>query len=199
MEVKGRTVLVCDCEGTMALDGGALAKACGAAGGTADVNHQLCRAQLGNLEIAARGGRPLVVACTQEAPLFGEALAEAAPDLPVAYVNVRERAGWSEEGARATPKIAALLAEAALAIPPTPGITMRSEGACLVYGRDEAAIEAAKQLAARLDVTVLLSKPGGDVMPPRVRDVPVFRGTIARATGHLGAFELTVDDYAPPR
>jgi hypothetical protein len=28
-------------------------------------------------------------------------------------------------------------------------------------------------------------------------EVPVFRGTITAAKGHLGAFEISVDDYAP--
>ena len=164
MEINGKRILVCDCEGTMPLDGGALAKACGAAAvGAAAVGHRLCRAQLGDLGAAAREGRPVVVACTQEAPLFDEVLGEAAPGTAAAYANIRERAGWSEEGARATPTIAALLAETTLDIPPVPSVTMRSGGVCLVYGRDEAAIEAAKRLAPRLDVTVLLSEPGDGI------------------------------------
>src|SRR3546814_18030733 len=73
---------------------------------------------------------------------------------------------------------------------------MRSEGTCLVYGRDETALEAARQLAGRLDVTLLLTRPG-DVMPPRVVDVPIFKGTIVACGGHLGAFELVLADYAP--
>src|SRR3546814_4296435 len=34
-------------------------------------------------------------------------------------------------------------------------------------------------------------------MPPRVVDVPIFKGTIVACGGHLGAFELVLDDYAP--
>ena len=68
----------------------------------------------------------------------------------------------------------------------------------LIYGRDEQAIEAAKLLKDHLDVTVLI-KPPGDVTPPRVTDFPVVKGTIRPAKGHLGAFELTVDDYAAPQ
>jgi ferredoxin len=33
-------------------------------------------------------------------------------------------------------------------------------------------------------------------MPPRVTDFPVVKGTIKSAKGHLGAFEIVVDDYA---
>src|SRR3546814_10405744 len=55
-------------------------------------------------------------------------------------------------------------------------------GVILIYGRDEAAIEAGRQLADRLDVTVLLSRAEG-IVPPRVWAFPVRRGTIRGATG----------------
>ena len=194
MKLNGRTVLVCDCTHTMPLDGAALARACGADGAT--VHTQLCRSQLSRFEAAAKGAaEPLLVACTQEAPLFAEVAAEAAPQAALSFTNIRERAGWSDEGAAALPKIAALLAEATLTVPPTGSITLKSEGTCLVYGTDERAIEAARQLSSRLDVTVLLKNPK-DIMPPRVMDVPVFKGTIRAAKGWLGAFEIVVDDYA---
>ncbi len=195
MELGGRKLLVCNCEGTMSLDGKALGRACGGEGALF-VNTQLCRAQIENFRAAAAKGGPLLVACTQEQPLFDETLREAGLDIPVAYANIRERAGWSAAGADALPKMAALLAEAALDIPPAPSVTLKSEGVCLVYGKDEAALAAAQQLAGRLDVTLLLTKPR-DVVPPPRMNVPVFRGTITAARGHLGAFELTVDDYAP--
>jgi hypothetical protein len=35
-------------------------------------------------------------------------------------------------------------------------------------------------------------------MPPRVTEYPVVKGPIRAAKGHLGAFELTVDDFAQP-
>lgn len=195
MEINGKTVLVCDCNGTMSIDGKALAKACGAAPGL-DVNTLLCRSQVSNLERALYAGLPVVVACTQEAPLFAEVRAEIGVDTDLTFVNIREHAGWSDEGERALPKMAALIAEAALDIPPTGSITLKSSGVTLIYGRDEAAIEAATQIADRLDCTVLLSKPG-DIVPPRLAAVPVFRGTVTGVKGHLGAFEVVVNDYAP--
>ena len=67
----------------------------------------------------------------------------------------------------------------------------------LLYGKDERAIEAANLLKDHLDVTVLI-KPAADVAPLRVTDFPVVKGTIRPAKGHLGAFELTIDDYAAP-
>jgi ferredoxin len=68
----------------------------------------------------------------------------------------------------------------------------------LVYGRDEGAIEAAGLLKEHLDVTVLLAQPD-QVVPPRATDFPVAKGTIRTAKGHLGAFEVVVDDYAMPQ
>ncbi len=200
MKINGKTVLVCDCEATMPLEGGGLAKACAAAGaeGAPVLETQLCRAQLGNFQRAILGEDPVLVACTQEAPLFTEVAAEDAPQAQVAFTNIRERAGWSQEAEAAAPKIAALLAEAALEVTPTPSVAFESEGVCLVYGRDELAIEAAKQLAGRLEVTVLLSEPE-EIAAPRVMDVPVFRGSIAQAKGHLGKFGITVNGYAPAK
>lgn len=193
MDIGGKTIVLCDCESTMPLDGKALARACAAAG-TSAIGHNLCRAELDRLLSAAKTGKPLVIGCTQEEPVFAEALAGAG--VAVSYTNVRERALWSDEAAQALPKVAALLAEAALDAPPVPALTLTSGGLCLVYGRDEIALAAALQLADRLDVTLLLSKPA-DIVPPRMMKAPIYRGTIAAAKGHLGAFEIVVDDYAP--
>ncbi|BAI71360.1 4Fe-4S ferredoxin, iron-sulfur binding [Azospirillum sp. B510] len=199
MKIGDRTVLVCDCAHSIALDGAALGKACGggdSGDGAVTVHSQLCRAQLDRFEAALATGQPLLVACTQEAPLFSEVAAEGAPDAALSFTNIRERAGWSDEGAQALPKIAALLAEAALPIPPTGALTLRSEGGCLVYGSDERAIEAGRELAKRLDVTILLTS-ARDIPPPPVMDAAIFRGRIRAARGWLGAFEIVVDDYAP--
>jgi hypothetical protein len=194
MEIKGKRLLVCNCEVSMALDGKGLARALGAPA-PCDVHTQLCRAQIGAYRDALAEGGPLLVGCTQEAPLFEETRAELGPESEVLFTNIRERAGWAEQGGSALPKISALLAEAALDMPPTPSVAMRSEGECLIYGRDELAIEAAKQLGKRLSVVVLLTGRE-EVIPPRLMDVPIFRGTITRAAGHLGAFEVEIDDHA---
>nr|WP_295827204.1 4Fe-4S dicluster domain-containing protein [uncultured Azospirillum sp.] len=195
MKIGDRTVLVCDCAHSIALDGAALGKACGE-GSVPTMHTQLCRAQLDRFEAAVANGQPLLVACTQEAPLFSEIAAEVAPDTSLTFTNIRERAGWSDEGEQALPKIAALLAEAALPIPPTGALTLTSQGTCLVYGNDERAIEAGRELAKRLDVTVLLTS-AKDIAPPPVMDVAIFRGRIRIARGWVGAFEIVVDDYAP--
>ena len=178
----------------MPLDEAAIAPACGGTLRTAD---QLCGRELDRFRDAAASGAPITVSCTLQAPLFGEVAAELGAEDRVAYVNIRENAGWSAEARRAGPKIAGLLAGAAEPLPEAAMVSLKSQGVALVYGRDESALDAAKRLAEHLDVTVLLSRPG-DVAPPLRYDFPVFRGTIRNAAGHLGAFQVKVDDYAQP-
>jgi ferredoxin len=185
-----RTILVCSCEDTMPLDTGAIERGC--RGATVATAHQLCRVELERLRAATASGA-VTVGCTQEAPLFVAVAGERA----IALANVRETAGWSADAAAAGPKMAALLAIAAEPMPEVPFVTLSSEGVALIYGRDETAIEAGTLLADHLDVTVLITKPQ-DLAPPRVTEFPVVKGTIKSAKGHLGAFEIVVDDYAQP-
>ncbi len=190
-----RTIFACSCEKTMPLDADALRR--GLRGANVETANHLCRAELDRFRAALAAGAPLTVGCTQEAPLFSEIAAETASETPLAFANVRETAGWSKDAAAAGPKMAALLAMAAEPLPETPLVPLSSEGVVLVYGRDERTIEAANLVKDKLDVTVLLTKPG-DIAPRRVTEFPVVKGTIRSAKGHLGAFELLVDDYAAP-
>ena len=156
----------------------------------------LCGAELDHFRSAAKADGPLTVACTQQAAQFTEEAGER-PDR-ITFVNVRETAGWSRDGANAGAKMAALLAAAAIPAPDYPLVTLTSDGVILIYGRDEAAIEAGRLLADHLDVTVMLKQPA-DVTPPAATVFPIVKGTIRNARGHFGAFELTIDDYAAPR
>ena len=188
-------ILICSCEDTMPLDAEAVRHGCRGSVLTAD---HLCRTEIEKFRSAAAdGSSPLIVGCTQEAPLFSEVAAEQKEPAPLTFVNVRETAGWSGDAAKAGPKMAALIAAAAEPMPDFPLVSLSSEGVTLVYGRDERAIEAARLLAEHLDVTVLITRPK-DLAPPRVTEFPVVKGTIRSAKGHLGAFELVVDDYAAP-
>jgi hypothetical protein len=135
MELNGRKALICNCRGSMPLDAAALGTALGVPAPI--VHSELCRAQLARFEAALADGGPLLVACTQEAPLFSETAAGRYPDADLAFTNIRERAGWSDEAAAATPKIAALLAEAAQSDVPAATVSLVSAGTVLVYGRDE--------------------------------------------------------------
>src|SRR4030088_1430757 len=177
-------ILICSCEDTMPLDGSAVQRGCrgaevltarqlcraelekfraAAAGGETTLpGRQLCRAELEKFRAAAAGGEPLIVGCTQEAPLFSEV----AGDTAVTYANIRETAGWSKHPDAAGPKMAALLAAAAEPVPEFSFVNLTSDGVILIYGRDEQAIEAGYLLKDHLDVTVLI-KPPADVSPPR--------------------------------
>jgi Na+-translocating ferredoxin:NAD+ oxidoreductase RNF subunit RnfB len=189
-----RHILVCSCEDTMPQAAAAVRRAC--PGAKVSEGRQFCRAELERFRTAAQGGDPLIVSCTQEAPLFGEVATELGVPAP-AFVNIRETAGWSSEAREALPKMAALLAAAAEPTPATPVVALKSDGVALLYGKDERIIEAAQLLKEHLDITVLLT-PGAAPAPPRVTEFPVVRGFIRNAKGALGGFEVTVDGYATP-
>jgi ferredoxin len=194
LKENGRIVLACSCEETMPLDEGTLARHCG---GELRLADQLCRRELSLFKSAAATGAPITVACTQEAPLFAEVAEEIGAAERVVYTNIRENAGWSKDAGAVGPKMAALLAAAAEPMPSAALVSLESKGVALIYGRDEAAIEAAARLADHLDVTVLLNNPG-EIAPRRANEFPVLQGTVVSAKGHLGAFELRINDYAIP-
>ncbi len=193
-KVKNRRLLVCDCEKSMALDGEVL-KRCIGGEGELQVYSNLCRTQLESFAGALDSGEPMMVACTQEAPLFGE-LAEEKGDQDIVFTNIRERAGWSDAKKKALPKIAALLAEATHSSKSTGTTPIVSQGVCLVYGAGQAAMDVAEQLAGRLNVSLMLTD-ASDLIPPSTVNVPIYKGRITAAKGSLGSFEITVDGYAP--
>lgn len=182
----------------MDLDAGALEKALGGDGALRASRH-LCRVELDRFSDEATKADKILVACTQEAPLFLDALEDLGEDAPEAdFVNIREMAGWSEDTKEnpknITAKMAALLKEASLNVQDTTSVSMISSGILLVLGNSDAALDAAQKLNDRLDVTVVL-EGGADVTPPAVMNVPVFTGNIKSASGHLGAFEVNVENF----
>jgi ferredoxin len=197
MAERPRKILICSCEDSMPLDGEAVRRVC--RGSTVIEGRQFCRAELERFRKIAAGGEPMVVACTQESPLFEEVAGEikGGADADLGFVNIRETAGWSKDASSAGPKMAALIAAAVEPMPDVAFVPLSSEGVTLIYGNDEQAIEAANLLKDHLDLTVLI-KPPGNISPLRVTDFPVVKGTIRQAKGYLGTFELTVDDYAAP-
>jgi ferredoxin len=190
-----RLIFVCSCEDSMAPDAAAIGRACGAEARGAE---QLCRRQLDRFLSALQGApEAITVACRQEAPLFAQEAEAAGYAGELLFADIREAAGWSDEGAKAGPKMAALLAAAAVPMPPTPLVSLESKGVTLLLGRDGVALAAAERLKDRLDLTVLLT--GEEEVPPlRRAEYPVMRGRVRAATGWLGAFEAVVDGFAAP-
>ena len=183
MSLEGKTLKVCSCNRTVALDARALSAAL-KTGEPLTVHHQLCRKDAGAFQAALGQSEDVIVACTQEAPLFGEL----APDSNIKFVNLREQAGWSAEGARATPKIAALVAMAALPdAEPAPAVEFKSTGQLLIIGPGEAALDWAQRLSDQLEVSVLLSGKGE---LPFERKFPLWSGEVTALSGWLGAFEV---------
>ena len=141
MEAKEQKILICNCEGTMAMDPDGLAKAFDS---EAMPISQVCRAQLEVFEDEAKRHDEVIVACTQEAPIFLEASESLGSDAPeLRFCNIREKAGWCSEApggasTNLTAKMAALLSEATLNIPETRSITMVSKGTVLVLGAEQA-------------------------------------------------------------
>ena len=186
MAERPRHVLICSCEDTMPLDAGALKRGLPRQRGNDRAPALPRRAR--TLPRRRRVGAPLTVGCTQEAPLFSEVAWESGSDIR--YANIRETAGWSTDAAAAGPKMAALIAMAAEPSPEIPFVTLdeRRRGPDLWARRTRHRGGGARSRIT-LDVTVLIRPPAA-VMPPRITEFPVVKGTIRAAKGHLGAFEL---------
>ena len=179
----------------MALAAGIVSRGCrGANVTTAD---HLCGPELDDFRKAAGSGGAITVACTAQRALFEQVAEDERLPAALTFANVRETAGWSSEAAASAPKMAAIIAMAQVAVPVAARVSFASEGVALIYGRGQATLDAAAAIADRLDITVLLSD-AADAVPPAAYVFPIRRGRISTVKGHLGAFEITVDDFAAP-
>jgi ferredoxin len=175
----------------------AKAVAAGCPKATIKTANHLCRSEIGVFEDLARRSTALTVACTQEAPLFADIAEDAELAVSLRFVNIREQAGWSKDGAKAGPKMAALVAVSALDQAPITPATLTSEGVALVLGRDQVALDAAHALFDKLNITLLLTDLSA-VSPPRENKFPIRQGRVANASGWLGAFTVKIDAYREP-
>ncbi|WP_289041072.1 4Fe-4S binding protein [uncultured Aliiroseovarius sp.] len=183
-----KTLLICDCLGTQAIDADALSAATGLE--CSRLHTSLCDAQIDHAAKAMAGGE-VMIACQQEAARF----ADLADDLGVPvpdFVDIRDRAGWTADTADTTAKMAALVADAARPAPAPKTIDVTSDGVCLIIGASGPAFEAAEKLADTLAVTVLV--PDASDLPVTSRyDICV--GRLARASGTLGQFSIRIDAF----
>ena len=102
-------------------------------------------------------------------------------ELP-SFVDLRDRAGWSDENSDAGPKMAALLAESQLPEHSGKSIDVSSGGVCLVIGRADVALPAAEALAEHLSVTALLDEEP-ELSLPRGYDVAIGKLNRAKLNG----------------
>ncbi|MEL7212840.1 MAG: 4Fe-4S binding protein [Pseudomonadota bacterium] len=180
-------LILCDCLGSQSLDKDALEAATGLT--CSRVHTGLCTTQL-DAASALIADENALIACQQERATFEEIAADLNCEPP-AFVDLRDRAGWTADTASTTPKMVALLAEAVLEAPITPAVDVTSEGMCLIVGASAVALPAAVQLADTLSLTVLLTD--ADAEAPLDRRFDPIKGRIRRASGALGGFDLTLD------
>jgi ferredoxin len=196
MSLASNTLKLCNCNKTMSLDAKALGTALGA-GAPLTIHTQLCRKEAGAYQAALKDP-DVVVACTQEAALFNELHDESQSASNIKFVNIRETAGWSGDGGKATPKIAALLALAGLPDPePVPAVSYHSAGQLLIVGQADAALAWADRLAGQLQVNVLVTGDSARAEMPLERRYPVYSGRGVKLAGYLGAFEVAWEQANP--
>ncbi len=181
-----KRLILCDCLNSQKIDTKALGHVDGVA--CSSVHSALCTSEIARAAAEIEKGEA-VIACQQEAALF-EDLAQELDVAPPDFVDLRDRAGWSDQADRAGPKMAALVADALLEAPMIKMVDVASHGQCLVLGAADVALPAAAQLAEVLTVTVLL--PEADDIPPD-RRFDVVTGVLKSATGSLGDFTLRID------
>ncbi|AUH33439.1 4Fe-4S binding protein [Paracoccus tegillarcae] len=180
-------ILLCDCLGSQKLNPARLEQATGQS--MSSVHTDLCLRQIDAAASAIAEG-DVLIACGQEARRFAEIAAGLGLDAPPC-VDIRDRAGWTDD-ADATPKQAALLAEALLPQPETPSLDVVSAGTCLIIGSPEAALPAARELSEDMAITVLLSAPRLDEPLPDA-DFRIVSGRLSGVSGTLGAFHVSLD------
>src|SRR5262245_33941527 len=96
MSLENKTLKLCSCNGTIPLDAKRLAGALKTKQ-PLTVHRELCRKEVAAFQ-GALADPDLVVACTQEAPLFSELAEAAQSQAKISFLNIRESAGWSAEG-----------------------------------------------------------------------------------------------------
>lgn len=185
-----KQLILCDCSGTQTLNSKALSAATGL--DCSSVHSALCTTQTEAAAAAISTGEA-VICCAQEKRFFDALAAEIEAPLP-AYVDLRDRAGWTADTGDLLPKMTALVAEAALDVPAAKTLDVISEGLCLILGPPDITLAAAQQLQDSLGVTVLL--PPGTEAPIEAslgRGYDVIRGGLRRAKGALGQFSVSFD------
>ena len=181
-----KSLITCSCLGSQAIDAEGLARATGLE--VAAPCSELCQ---GQIDLAARAlqGGDAIICCTQEGRSF-EALAEELGLPAPPLLDLRDRAGWTDDTGPTLPKMSALVAEALLPAAPEKTVDVVSEGICLILGAPETALPAAEALKDHLGVTVLL-ETAADL--PDTRAYDVVTGRLRQASGALGGFEVAID------
>lgn len=181
-----KSLIICDCLGTQTIDTERLSHTTGFH--VPPACSSLCTTQI-DLAAAALEQGDCIFSCAQEKRVF-DALAQEMDVPEPTLIDLRDRAGWTQDSASTLPKMSTLIAEALLPTPPEKTIDVISEGTCLILGAPEIALEAAQSLKDILSVTVLLDHATN---LPDDRDFDVVIGALRNASGALGQFYINID------
>lgn len=181
-----KRLILCDCLGSQSIDAKLVSEHCDVA--CSRVYTNLCGREISQAAGEIQKG-DAIVACLQEQAVFEELAEEIAAPVP-AMLDLRDRAGWSDDAAESGPKMAALINDALLPVPPLRMLDIQSAGRCLILGASDVVLDAAAQLAETLSVTVLLSDTP-DMLGARRFDVAA--GKVRTLAGSLGAFSVKID------
>jgi ferredoxin len=131
-----------------------------------------------------------IIACQQERQRFIELADEIGASEPD-FLDLRDRAGWSDDATSKMPKMAALAAEALLPAAPFKSLDVHSNGLCLIIGPTEVAKSAALDLCEILSVTILSDVPADVMIDSRFDQI---FGSLKSARGALGGFEVRLEN-----
>ncbi|QHQ35284.1 4Fe-4S binding protein [Algicella marina] len=184
-------LMLCTCEGSQAIDADALGEATGLSTGRVYTN--LCGREAPEFRKAA-AEQDVVIACGQMAETFAMIADELGLSAPRTF-DLRDSAGWSDETAAATPKMAALAAAALIDIPAAPSYDLHSGGTCLILGPEKTAVAAAERLAEHLAVTVAVTDGAPEVLVPDP-GYDLITGKLRRAEGSFTKFNVTFDAFS---
>ncbi len=207
MTAKTSRTFICSCNSTLTLPAPTEALDKALASHQIERATQLCRREVTKINPALDGTQDILVACTQEAPLFSELATRKQTIAPIRFVNIRELAGWGQEGGSAQAKMAALLEMASRELTdPVASVSYASQGRVLVIGSGQRALlwadrlhkmglaqpEGALTISALVTGTVSLMG-----LANQVRSYPVLTGELLGLTGWLGAFKARWSQQNP--
>ena len=181
-----KPLILCDCSGTNPIESDRLQIVTGRP--CSKLHSALCTDEMDAAAAALTQG-DATICCTQESRFFAQLADELGTSKPE-FLDLRDRAGWTEDQGDVIPKMSALIAESALTVPAAKSLDVHSHGLCIILGPADIALAAAERLKDVLGVTVLL---GQNTEAPMHRGFDVIRGTLKRAQGALGQFAVHID------
>lgn len=182
----GKSLILCSCMGSQPIDVSLIGDAANVS--CSRLHTALCTDEISSVAKVLQA-EDVVIACQQEHAVFA-ALAEELGVAAPGFVDLRDRAGWSDQATDAGPKMAALAAEALLPAAFVRTVDVTSLGVCLIVGAGDVVLPLATQISGALAVTALVTDAAE---LPVTRDFDVVRGSLKRVTGALGGFVVTID------